>query len=278
MASNEPSNEANPQIKPVSESVPQTNQQPTIKPSRPSKSLYHTENRAGFAGGVLQQNAQALTPEMLAQNLRAGLFPEKGQQIRNTIENGLIRSAYREVDEIESLYKSKCPHSCVKKIQIIQPSNKPSNNQSKLPSNKQFQESPIITDYQYPLITRVFSSIFAEKSIPHLTVFTPNSLLSPLPDQSNPSNNQSSEPAVVDEPVQSYKETIDPVTGSSIVEHEPRVIGTELWTIDRCSVNQSYIVQYVSDGDAFYSSVYPTNVGGAVDYMRIKMKRWLGLR
>jgi hypothetical protein len=42
--------------------------------------LYPTGDRSSFPGGVLQ--SADLTPEMLANNLRAGLFPEKGQRIR----------------------------------------------------------------------------------------------------------------------------------------------------------------------------------------------------
>ena len=79
--------------------------------------LYPTGDRSSQPAGVLQ--SADLTPEMLANNLRAGLFPEKGQRIRNTIEQSLARQAWLEVSAIERLHRRTCPHSKLKQIRSI---------------------------------------------------------------------------------------------------------------------------------------------------------------
>ena len=64
---------------------------------------------------------------------------------------------------------------------------------------------------------------------------------------------------------------------SPIVYYGPRVLGSEMWTVDRCSVEQSYLVTYFGDGDAFYSDVYPLNWSGAYDCLRLRFLRWIDL-
>ena len=62
-----------------------------------------------------------------------------------------------------------------------------------------------------------------------------------------------------------------------LVYHGARELGREVWTVQRCSVEQQYLVAYFGDGDAFYCSVYPVNWSGAFDCMRLKAQRWLGI-
>ena len=54
-------------------------QQP-LHPQHQQRVLYPAGDRSHLPAGILQD--ANLTPEMLANNLRAGLFPEKGQRIR----------------------------------------------------------------------------------------------------------------------------------------------------------------------------------------------------
>ena len=63
---------------------------------------------------------------------------------------------------------------------------------------------------------------------------------------------------------------------SGLVYYGARELGSELWTIDRCSVEQQYLVSYYGDGDAFYCTVYPVNWSGAFDCLRLKARQWLG--
>ena len=91
---------------------------PTASSAHPSgRVLYPTGDRSSQPAGVLQ--SADLTPEMLANNLRAGLFPEKGQRIRNTIEQSLARQAWAEVSAIERLHRRSCPSSKLKHIRSI---------------------------------------------------------------------------------------------------------------------------------------------------------------
>ena len=64
---------------------------------------------------------------------------------------------------------------------------------------------------------------------------------------------------------------------SPIVFYGPRVLGSEMWTVDRCSREQSYLVTYFGDGDAFYSDVYPVNWTGAFDCIRLRIQRLIQL-
>ena len=256
------------------------------EPSASARVLYPKGDRSSQPAGALQ--SANLLPDMLAHNLRAGLFPEKGQQIRvrarstttdrhfaatnsstthcpptlaslnvslqNTIEQGLARQAWLEVAAVERLHRRTCPLSTLKHIHTVAPT-------TATPSQQATTTESVITNFQRPLPTRLYSSLFREAPMPHLDIGRP----APLPSATAVPNAALPQPA---------SGRVD--ASSGLVYYGARELGSELWTVDRCSVEQQYLVSYYGDGDAFYCDVYPVNWSGAFDCLRLKASRWLG--
>ena len=122
------------------------------------------------------------------------------------------------------------------------------------------------------LPTRLYSSLFKEQPFPHLTIFKPSPLPPPAPIDAPSSSPTPSLPPPTPGPPPSPLDLSSPP--SPITFYGPRALGSEVWTVDRCSVEQSYLVAYYGDGDAFYSDVYPLNWSGAYDCIRLRAKRW----
>ena len=169
---------------------------------------------------------------------------------QNTIEQGLARQAWWEVKAIERLHQRSCPQSTLKHIHTVLSPNQSADVSQPTSPTPQPAPASVITNFQPPLPTRLYATLFRQASMPHLPLA--------LPATSTPSEST----------------RVDASTG--LVYHGVRELGSELWTVERCSVEQQYLVAYYGDGDAFYASVYPVNWSGAFDCMRIKAKRWLG--
>ena len=179
--------------------------------------------------------------------------------MQNTIEQGLARQAWFEVAAIEQLHKRQCPNSTLKHIHTVQPTNDAA---PSLPPSPPADPTspPLLASFTRPLPTRLYASLFREQSLPHLDIARPT----PLPSA-----------------VSGGVALPAPASGrvdarSGLVYYGARELGSELWTVDRCSVEQQYLVSYYGDGDAFYATVYPVNWSGAFDCLRVKAKRWLG--
>ena len=133
------------------------------------------------------------------------------------------------------------------------------------------------------LCTRLYSALFKEQPFPHLTIFTPAPLPPPAPytDTDNAATNSAAtgSPAspLPAPPPGSAVRPVDPSGPLPVTYYGARLLGTELWTVDRCRVEQQYMVSYFADGDAFYASLYPINWSGTVDCLRLKLTAWLGL-
>ena len=114
-----------------------------------------------------------------------------------------------------------------------------------------------------------------ERPFPHLTIFK----APPLPSSASPAEQPTPASALPPPPPPPSPPTaaaIDPLQSAppSVVFYGPRSLGSELWTVDRCGADQSYLVAYYGDGDAFYSDVYPVNWSGAFDCIRLRIKQW----
>ena len=157
---------------------------------------------------------------------------------------------------MEQLHKRTCRNATLKDIHTVRASDG-----AVSPAATAEPAGPsAITNFQRPLLTRVYSSIFREAPLPHLDIGRP----APLPSA-----------AAIGALPAPASGRVD--ASSGLVYYGARELGSELWTIDRCSIEQQYLVSYYGDGDAFYCTVYPVNLSGAFDCVRLKAKRWLGL-
>lgn len=208
--------------------------------------------RSGAPGMAL--GPVTITPFTLSHNIRAPLFPDVVAKLRFNLSLTLVSTAVSAVNNIEKIHESKCPSSNLVSIQAVRGLKRPTVFWDFDSKNLDFtsleKEHPgaVIDGLRLPWTTKLCIYFFSPQPTAQLLNFAPGIDVSHLPQ-------------------------VISADGSVRVMHPMKVLGAEVWEMDRCDSKPKYFIQYLQDGDTFHSTAFPMNFAASVSFLRSQFRR-----
>ena len=202
-----------------------------------------------------------LRPELMLNNVRAGLFPHLQQQVQSSLALSMGRQAWGEVERIERTHAWKCGKTRPT-LKFVEPVEEPGQETRRADSAAAMQireeASAAAAAGRTPLPPVTRTEAFFGR-------WWSGNLFSSNTAPTSAAELEQSRPTSVPE-----NQTTFIVRDSATAPR--RFLASERWMIQRCDGAVTYRIQYFAQGDLFYAQVAPTDLKGLITMAYVAAK------